>query len=505
MNYKIDKNSLANQGIVIVNCINKYGEIEWTKKYKYIKNNDIVYEKFAKGNKVILNKIYMEGLSLKEYIEYLNVHYPDKEKVDIRIELKSSFIVNADFSNTTFQGKTKFNRTIFKGKTKFNKVTFLDETDFSQTIFLDEVQFNSESTFYKKTKFVNTTFYKVIFNKTYFLNEVTFFNSAFNGVVRLSNVLFKNVDFKNASFMNDVHFGPNANFQEGEVVFKEAYFHKEVDFRLSTFIKVDFSSCKFSDEVRFDEVVLDNGKFYRSVFKKSLYFKGDVSKNLNLEDINIEKKLFINNYKTSIKTMNLLVKDISGFIDLDWQTMKVKNMIMSQGNDTTYKQKADQFILLKENYNKQGHYDDEDNAYVEFKKCMRKSKVKGEGIENGIRKWLAIVWEIIWYIPKLILFELIGGYGTKPKNVFITMILTILGFALIYLYIPAIKIDLSNVNMVNYRVAALYYSGITFLTIGYGDISPLNELTAMVSVVEGFIGIFLMSYFTVSFTRKLLR
>ena len=51
----------------------------------------------------------------------------------------------------------------------------------------------------------------------------------------------------------------------------------------------------------------------------------------------------------------------------------------------------------------------------------------------------------------------------------------------------------------------LYFSTITFLTIGYGDISPQNPLTALLAGIEGFFGLFLMSYFTVAIVRKTLR
>jgi hypothetical protein len=51
---------------------------------------------------------------------------------------------------------------------------------------------------------------------------------------------------------------------------------------------------------------------------------------------------------------------------------------------------------------------------------------------------------------------------------------------------------------------SFYHSGITFFTIGYGDVFP-QGLSRIVSGVEGFIGVFMMSYFTVAFVRKVLR
>ena len=48
---------------------------------------------------------------------------------------------------------------------------------------------------------------------------------------------------------------------------------------------------------------------------------------------------------------------------------------------------------------------------------------------------------------------------------------------------------------------ALYYSGITFTTIGYGDIAPV-DWTRLLAVIEGVLGVVLISSFLVSLVRK---
>jgi hypothetical protein len=50
----------------------------------------------------------------------------------------------------------------------------------------------------------------------------------------------------------------------------------------------------------------------------------------------------------------------------------------------------------------------------------------------------------------------------------------------------------------------MYYSAITFFTIGYGDYFG-GGIIKLLAVLEGFSGVFLMSYFTVAFVRKILR
>jgi hypothetical protein len=61
-----------------------------------------------------------------------------------------------------------------------------------------------------------------------------------------------------------------------------------------------------------------------------------------------------------------------------------------------------------------------------------------------------------------------------------------------------------SVDFVEKLSGNLYFSAITFFTVGYGDCSPVG-LFKLLSPIEGFIGVFLMSYFTVAFVRKILR
>jgi hypothetical protein len=49
-----------------------------------------------------------------------------------------------------------------------------------------------------------------------------------------------------------------------------------------------------------------------------------------------------------------------------------------------------------------------------------------------------------------------------------------------------------------------YFSVVTFFTIGYGDFAP-SGIARFVAGTEGFMGVFLMAYFTVAFVRKILR
>jgi hypothetical protein len=62
----------------------------------------------------------------------------------------------------------------------------------------------------------------------------------------------------------------------------------------------------------------------------------------------------------------------------------------------------------------------------------------------------------------------------------------------------------STTDQLGVVARSFYHSAITFFTIGYGDHYPYGA-ARIVSSIEGFMGVFLMSYFTVAFVRKVLR
>jgi hypothetical protein len=89
------------------------------------------------------------------------------------------------------------------------------------------------------------------------------------------------------------------------------------------------------------------------------------------------------------------------------------------------------------------------------------------------------------------------------------MVFAYLIFTAVYLVLPLfvdtrIVSSLGDPDKLSSVAVAFYHSAITFLTIGYGDYYP-SGLIRWISGVEGFVGLFMMSYFTVAFVRKILR
>jgi len=102
-----------------------------------------------------------------------------------------------------------------------------------------------------------------------------------------------------------------------------------------------------------------------------------------------------------------------------------------------------------------------------------------------------------------------GLYATSPLRVLISMFVVYAIFSVLYLLMPFFHIgniinSVGATDGLTYLQTCFYHSAITFLTIGYGDYYPTG-ISRGISVVEGWMGLFLMSYFTVAFVRKILR
>ena len=168
---------------------------------------------------------------------------------------------------------------------------------------------------------------------------------------------------------------------------------------------------------------------------------------------------------------------------------------------------VDILFMLKNNFKKLGYFDDEDKIYVAFKRCQAKAKFEESKKKCLIKK----IGGYLRYRGNRFLFDFVGGYGTKPKNVFRFMIIVVLGFTPLYAFIPnflkwnKITKHFCNLEFFNKLLIGLYHSMITFLTIGYGDVEPESVCGSLISGIEGFLGLFLMAYFTIAFSRKVLR
>lgn len=527
-----------------------------------------IYKQIDRGETIILDNCFIEKFSLRDYRLTRNLDVREKIVIKGFSAKNALFAggANLDFSNAVFEGEefSLEDSWISKGEVSFESARFkTNRSVFHNTHFPEgylnfkNVSFESEEITFKNSNFgkgeKDFQYLRIERGNLNFINadfsegNVNFINSEFGkGDISFKVARFGagKVDFHFATFKSKIISFDRTEFGDGRVDFRT------VDFGTG---RVNFNRARFGDsEVNFDECNMESGKFS---FKRAFFGFGDISfdqmffENI---DVNFERTMFgsgkLSFYKSQFKSLSMKFCHLDGYVDLrvsksqsidlsstvirdiidmnphefrselesislagmrligriyiDWNLSGVKQLIYAQ-EGANHRIKAEQFRLLKENFQTLGHYSDEDRAYVEFKRNEAKAELSDSLLKN---RWRSI-YNYPLYIFKLLLFDRAGLYATSPVRVLVTMLTTFVLFSIIYLLlivnsssdiISTVDDQLSNVSR------AFYHSAITFLTIGYGDHYPSGSIR-WVSSLEGFFGLFLMSYFTVAFVRKVLR
>ena len=463
---------------------------------------------------------------------------------------------NVSFQNAGFiHGGVNFTSSVFEdGKVNFNSCIFKNGN-----LNFNDTNFGHGGVNFKNSVIGNGN---KDFQYAYFGNgDVLFANTIFgDGDISFINANFGNgdVSFKVAVFGNgkiDFHY---ATFEEGVLSFERTEFGAgRVDFRTVEFGngKINFNRAEFKNgDISFDESEMLEGKlsfknanigdgdfsFQNSQFpktevsfEKALFGAGIVSFNNSRFNSLSLKSCQLNNYfdlrLSQAKILDLsdtVVRDIIdltphgfevkideldfsgmrllGRIYINWRANNIKQSINIQ-KDTSLWMKAEQFRTLKQNFNSTGRYDDEDLAYIEFKRNEALAILK-DGIKENKN---SAIWHYPVYWFKLWVFDKMGLYATSPMRVLISVFFTYLALVIIQFVLPFV-IN-TNINCIAQDASlwtkftdTAYFIAITYLTIGYGDCSPVGVLR-FVAGIEGFIGVFMMAYFTVAFARKVLR
>jgi hypothetical protein len=551
----------------IVTFINSKGKDINTELFGVIDVN-VIYELIKKDKEVILDNFYVSDFSLSAYRRQNNVEKKTVIPIK-SFSAKNAFFeskVCNDFSHASFSdGEVSFDGAHFaKGKVSFTGSVFgKGNVIFSNAYFRNgNIEFNGtsfgEGDFLFKNVVINDgvkDFQDIQFGN----GEVSFANTEFNG----GELLFINTRFNSGKFnfkvaritggKVDFHYSV---FGDCEIMFERTEFgNSRVDFRTVDFGsgRINFNRSVFGNgEVNFEGASSKAGKIQ---FKKAEMGSG--AKNFNLmemeeTEISFEKTEFgngdVNFYESKFNTISLkschlnryfdlrlakanlldisdtIVRDIVdlepydfpvdikvldlsgmrlvGKLYIDWNRNRCKEVIMKQ-EGSTLRQKAEQFRILKENFSGTGKYSDEDKAYVMFKRFEAKSWLTEQKEKGGLTK-------VVSYIPhgfKWLVFDAMGSYATNPARVLVSMAAGYLLFSVIYvLMIVFTNADVvsSTSDQLGVVARSFYHSAITFFTIGYGDHYPYGA-ARIVSAIEGFMGVFLMAYFTVAFVRKVLR
>ena len=443
---------------------------------------------FGKGNVILSNTLFRDG-----NIEFTGCVFGDgdflfknaivkdgvKDFQDIQFGNGEVSFANTEFNN----GELLFINTHFNdGRFNF-KVTRITggKVDFHYSIFGDsEIMFERTEFGNSRVDFRTVDFGsgRINFNRSLFGNGEINFEGASS---KAGKIQFKKAEMglgsKNFNLMEmentDISF-ERTEFGDGDVSFYNSSFHS-----------ISLKSCH-----------LDHYVDLRLAKAELL----DISDTIVRDIIDIEPY----DFPVEIKTLDMSGMRLLGKLYIDWRHNKCSAAIQNQ-NGTNLRQKSEQFRILKENFSSTGKYEDEDEAYIMFKRFEAKSWLTEQQEKGGIAKFAS-------HIPngfQWLVFDKIGLYATSPGRVLLSVVVFWFFFGLVYYFMEILGLGktisaVGNPDNLSKLLQSFYHSAITFFTIGYGDVYPMG-LSRVVSGMEGFMGVFMMSYFTVAFVRKVLR
>jgi len=148
------------------------------------------------------------------------------------------------------------------------------------------------------------------------------------------------------------------------------------------------------------------------------------------------------------------------------------------------------YCSAKMAYTEAGAYEEAGSMYYE-EMVMKRMSLKKHSLKR-----------LVHYI-----YDLLCGYGEKPKNVVISWVVIIFSFALIYMFPSGLayngSLKISN-SFLARAFHSLYFSTITFATLGQSNFEPKGYMRPFV-MIEAFLGIFMIVLFVLVFGRKMMR
>jgi len=386
----------------------------------------------------------------------------------------TTFKGNADFTGTTFEGYPNFRGTTFEGYAYFDGTTFKEYATFAGTTFKGNADFRG-TTFKGYATFTGTTFKGYAdFRGITFKGYATFTGTTFKGYAAFTGTTFegyanfRGTTFEGYAYFDGTTFGGYANFEgitfKGNAYFEEATFEGDADFLVKSFVKA----------VTFAKVSVLPGKKLNLKVKNN---KGNVSlERAYLENIYLELHLGTD---VLIDFTDTLLRNTE--IERD----QIENHILQEENKEFFKAKKI-YLLLKNNFHSIGRYSDTSWAYKKEKDMERKSYFHFK----SLHKWL---WSC--------LLNGLFGYGEQPVKVIASAIIIILIFTFLFMSSGISDTSIGGFTSKNF-LDCVYFSIITFTTLGYGDFRPVEGCGRIFAGTEAFIGALMMALFVYTFARR---
>lgn len=379
-----------------------------------------------------------------------------------------------------------------KSEREFKKALkkHLDERNynFNGFIFVGEIYFWRD---FGVNVLKNSNFGGAKFQGAAFLTDTQFQGKAwFQGTEFQQGAYFERTNFQEeayfgmANFQGGAYFG-EANFQ-GEANFPDTKFHGEANFRIANFQgEASFGRAKFQGETDFFEAAFQENLYFGGTefrgrthilprcIRKGISFFEATLENISLTPLNLDKDAWIDFRGARFTNTQIRREDIENHI--------------RQEQEDDFSGAEEIYLLLKNNFHSLGRYDNESWAFKKERDMQRKSYFHAK---RPLR-WLgSMFWNLLY------------GYGERPFWIFGWCGFLLFFSSFIYWLSKGVfHVTGTCLIPVGDYWNNLYFSVVTFTTLGYGDFRPIGTIKVLASI-EALLGIFLIALFIFALARR---
>jgi uncharacterized protein YjbI with pentapeptide repeats len=397
-----------------------------------------------------------------------------------------------DLSGRVFHGDVSFRDATFGAGSAFTGASFTECVDLRGATFAGDVSF-ADATFGGTLHAGGTTFEgEARFGRATFAGEARFQNCAFGPLVDFDHARFQgDAHFEKATSMGELRLG-YAEFEkyalfldvacEGKGDFSFALFRAYADFANSRWADLNMTDVIFERRGCFDGAVLGSGTFEDAELRHVTFRDVDLS-NVFTTGASLEEA-YMSQARWGKTERGPLGKKL---------VVREETVAMEEGTRDALRRAEAAHRNLKESYKNEGDYETAGEFFIR---------------EMAVKRRIAWLDREYGYFVMSNVIAGLCGYGERPTRVIFWWFAFVFTYATIYfagqLIAPS---DGSGMDYTGWRgfLTCLYFSVVTFTTLGFGDIQPVTDAGRAVASVEAFTGAFMIALFVLVFGRKMIR
>ncbi len=422
------------------------------------------------GTRILQDDANFESISFKDNIDFENAEFRYVNFKDITVE------GTANYKNTYYNGDAEFIGAKFLQKVDFEEAKFYEDVNFEDAIFKKEAFFSGVE-FKGKTKHKQEN---AVFKNTKFHEDAIFNKSSFTTADFYNTYIEDKADFRQTKFKDNARIYIKKPQQNTYVDFTDSSIRKGVFIQPEQkWIHYDITDASIGD-ISFEpkkqpkhkkEDILDYFRFCNTELDEFDGYNFSFLKHMEYLDRNNYKIHGFNMDENQKQRINFKLKMSPENIERTY--LKAK----TSASNTGQTEAAQEFRIKRQQYKR--------------KKRIRIIKDKNQKIKTRLDN-LSRALENLF-------MDITCGYGIRIKRIMTLFVITPLIFAFLYTFGGQQFLtdagQIYNIQQIftpqgqEIIYKNIYFSYITYLTIGYGNIGPQGSLARILAGSEVYLSI----------------